>query len=231
MLNKLFSLNKQYSSLWLGRSIFLGLVLFLAATMISCNTDDDSDDGDGGTTPGVWTLISVYYYDYNAQGQLSMETDDNNANNARDDGDVTWEYEYDADGLRTGYLMYEGADLDEDGIGTYFYDSNDCNYRLEEETPQGTNLQVWTYEVDSNCLRTSYRYEGNDTEETGTYLRDENDNVIELRLGNGDYWEYTLDDDGERLRYDFYQDDALYRYGIYYYSNGQLDELRNYEQR
>jgi hypothetical protein len=219
------------------RIFFLCLMLLLAGILVGCNTDGDSgggDDDDDDTPAGVWTLISVYYYDYNADDQLVIETDDNNANDDRDTGDVTWEYAYGTDGLRTGYEMFEGAvgiNPDPDGIGTYYYDINDCNDRLEEETSQGTNLQVWTYSVDSECNRISYAYDGSDTTETGTYSRDGDGNVIELRLGNNDYWEYSLDANGDRLRYDFYQNDTLVRYGVYYYAGGQLDELRNFEKR
>ena len=129
--------------------------------------------------------------------------------------------------------MFEDGRLsgDPDGIGTYFYDFNDCNDRLEEVTARGTNLQVWTYNVGSECNRRSYSYDGNNTTETGTYYRDGDSNIIELRLGNNDYWEYTLDANDDRLRYDFYQDNTLVRYGIYYYVGGQLDALRNYEKR
>ena len=231
MIHDLFYFHKK-SRFMAGYRLFsLFIMLILTVLLAGCNTSDDSGDDDGDASTGVWTLISRYFYDYNADDQLIRETDDNNANNIIDTGDVTWEYEYDSDGLRTGYLMFEGADLDEDGIGTYFYDSNDCNYRLEEETPQGTNLQVWTYSVDSDCTRTSYYYDGNGTTETGTYTRDENGNVTKLTLDNGDYWEYDLDTNGERIGYDFYQGGTLVRYGIYYYTGGLLDELRNYEKR
>jgi hypothetical protein len=231
MLRDLIKRDDKFGFMTGYRMFMLCLMLLLAGLLVGCNTDDDSGDDEDDTPAGVWTLISVYYYDYNSDDQLIRETDDNNASNTRDSGDVTWDYEYDTDGLRTGYLMYEGADLDADGVGTYFYNTNGCNNRLEEETLQGTNLQVWTYDVDSECNRLSYTYDGNDTDETGTYYRDGDGNVIELRLGNNDYWEYTLDLNGDRLRYDFYQNNALVRYGIYYYAGGRLDELRNFEKR
>jgi len=216
------------------RIFFLFLMLLLAGMIAGCNTESDSNDDDDDDTPAnAWTLISVYYYDYNNDDLLITETADNNANNKADTGDQTWHYEYDANGLRTGYQMYEDGRIggDPDGIGTYYYNTNDCNTRLEERNAQGTDLQVWTYNVDSECNRTSYSYDGNGTTETGTYYRDDDGNVIELKLGNHDYWEYTLDANGDRLRYDFFQNDTLVRYGIYYYAGGQLDALRNYEKR
>ena len=209
-------------------------ILLLAAWVCGCepwpNYDDDDDSDDK-----KWTLISVYYYTYDGDSHRETEEwDDNNANARRDSGDVTWKYSYDTDGRRSGYLRYDGADLaNHDGIGTYFYDSNDCNDRLEEETPQGTNLQVWIYYVNADCLRTGYLYQGNDTEETGTYVRNDDGVVVRLRLSTGEYWLYTLDGSGVRSRYDFYDGgDNLYRYGIYYYdTDGRLEELRNYEKR
>ena len=213
------------------RLFILCFVLVLSGMLAGCNTDDGGSDDD--TPSGVWTLISVYYYDYNGDDQLTIETDDNNANNKVDTGDQAWYYEYDTSGLRSGYTMFEdGRTLgDPDGVGTYFYDGNDCNNRLEEETAQGTNLQVWTYTVDSNCIRSSYSYDGNGTTEVGTYTRDANNNITKLKLDNGDYWEYTLGTNGDPTRYDFYHNGALYRYGEYVYVNGLLDRLRNYEKR
>jgi hypothetical protein len=234
----IFMLGKKNGDVTGYRMFFIGLVFLLTGMLMGCNTDDESGDKEDDTPASGWFLTSIYYYDYDSDDQLSIETNDNNANDSRDTGDVTWYYEYDADGLRSGYYMYEGSiglnpdpNVDADGVGTYFYNTNGCNDRLEEETLQGADLQVWTFDVDSECNRLSYTYDGNDTDETGTYYRDGDGNVIELRLDSKDYWEYTLDINGDRLRYDFYQDDTRVRYGIYSYADDRLDVLRNYEKR
>ena len=226
-----FSFGGKRGAMTGFRLFILSVLLFLSGMLTGCNTSDDSGDGD--TESGTWTLVSRYFYDYDSDGLLIKETDDNNANNIADTGDQTWYHDYDADGVRTGYQMYKDGRIsgDPDGIGTYFYDSNDCNYRLEEESPQGTNLKVWTYTVDDDCKRLSYYYDGEGETETGTYIRDADGNVIRLNIDNGDYWEYSIDTDGNRDRYDYYQGGKLNRYGLYYYIGDQLDELRNYEKR
>ena len=120
------------------RMFFLCLVFLLTGMLLGCNTDDESGDDEDNTPVGVWTLISVSYYEYNSDDQLIRETDYNNTGNTRDSSDMTWYYEYDSDGLKTGYYMYEGfvglnpdPNVDADGVGTYFYNTNDCNNRLD----------------------------------------------------------------------------------------------------
>jgi hypothetical protein len=215
------------------------LILFIAlltGMIMGCNTDGESGGGggDSDTPSGQWTLVSAYYYYYNGSDQLIREVDDNNASGATDAGDITWLYDYDNDDLRTGYLSYNGNDFDPSGVGTYFYDTNDCNDRLEEETPQGTNRQVWTYDVNADCTRNSYHYEGDNPSEDGIYTRNGDGFVTRLKLDSGEYWDYDVDDDGKRLRYDYYEDSGenVSRNGVYYYDNkDRLDQLNSYEKR
>ena len=199
--------------------------------IVGCGSSgDDAENSANNNSPVRWILGSRYFYSYDDNGQRISEVDDNNANNQIDTGDETWMYVYDSDGLRTFYYRYEGDETDPAGIGTYYYDENDCNWRLEEASPEGTNLRIWTYDVGPDCIRNSYNYEGSDGNGTGAYIHNEDGFITCLTLGTGEYWEYTLDDFSARLYYDFYDANGNYvRYGIYYYDDdGQLVQLDNY---
>ena len=226
------------------RVFFLFLLLLLAGMIVGCNTDGDSGGGDDDDTPaGVWTLISNYYYSYNNDGLLSSEQDDNDADGfINSSADLSWYYDYDNANFpdrRSSYRMYEGLippgqNPPADAIGEYLYDSNGCNNELIETDQSNNNEIRWEYDTTggADCNRTRYRlYNENDDQiESGTYTWTDGA-VTRLELDSGDYWVYTIDEDGNREAYDFYSSGELFRYGNYIYNGDRLTRLENFERR
>jgi len=192
------------------------LIAFVAAGCSGLEDPDEDDDFSGYDSPFEWPITIAYYYKY-ASGILDEEWDDNNY-----DGniDAIWDFEHDNNGKLESYTYEENNDGNV-WDGEYFYvngDSTDCLERLVQTSMDASEELRWEYTFDVDCNRLTYvLYENDVEEESGTYDRDLDGNLLELDVPGLGTWYYTLGISGNPMRYE-------YDHG----SNGSIDRVGTY---
>ncbi len=199
------------------------LITFVAA---GCSELEDvgKDTYSGYDSPFEWPITIAYFYYYNAvSGLLELELNDNNY-----DGniDAAWDFDHDGvTGALTGYDYDENNDGDNDWVGEYFYvndDLTDCMERLVQTRVGGPDELRWEYTFDVDCNRLTYvLYENDVEEESGTYIRDADGNLLELEVDTLGTWYYTLGISGKPLRYEYDHGSnwSIDRVGTYHYDD------------
>ena len=202
--------------------ICFSLITFVAA---GCSNLEDSKDDDnaGYDSPFEWPITIAYYYNHSgASGLLLSEWDDNNY-----DGniDAVWDFEHDNNGKLESYTYEENNDGNV-WDGEYFYvngDSNNCLERLVQTSMDASEELRWEYTFDVDCNRLTYvLYENDVEEESGTYDRDSDGNLLELVVPTLGTWYYTVGISGKPLSYEYDNgsNNSIDRVGTYHYDDG-----------
>ena len=221
------------SRVWKLLQLF-GMVLALSAA-VGC-WEGVEEDNQSGTD---WELSMQYHYIYYTSGDnagmLYREEDDNNADGIVDEHFV---YLYEEDPIDTGerrlarynYFIGDVGGSPIEAVGYYIYDTGSGDLIRLEHDPVGSGAEeTWIYTYDNGRLESFIHYIDRSVQDTGRYRYNDNGDIEELDTLYGT-WYYDLNDNGDRLAYEYFEDGKMVRRGTYVYDqDDRLIRLDHFE--